>query len=79
VVRSRNGIARPVVAIEYKAPHKPTIDEIWTGLRDEIWPERDVIDRTDDTYEFMCKNLMAAVITQLFSYMIDKGVRYGYI
>lgn len=79
VVRSRNGIARPVVAIEYKAPHKLTIDEIWTGLRDEIWPERDVIDRTDDTYEFLCKNLMAAVITQLFSYMIDKGVRYGYV
>ncbi|KYG43014.1 hypothetical protein M433DRAFT_157238, partial [Acidomyces richmondensis BFW] len=79
VVRSRNGIARPVVAIEYKAPHKLTIDDIWTGLRDEIWPERDVIDRTEDTYEFLCKNLMAAVITQLFSYMVDKGVRYGYI
>ena len=79
VVRRRDGIARPVVAIEYKAPHKLTIDEICVGLKAEIWPERDVIDKHDDNIDFLCKNLMAAVVTQLFSYMIDKGVRYGYI
>lgn len=32
VLRSKDGIARPVVAIEYKAPHKLTIKEICTGL-----------------------------------------------
>lgn len=79
VVRSRDGIARPVVAIEYKAPHKLTMEEICRGLESEIWPERDVIDQSRDDFTFLCRNLMAAVITQLFSYMIDRGVRYGYI
>ena len=77
VVRNKDGIARPIVAIEYKAPHKLTVDEICIGLHSEIWPERDVMDKDSDESEFLCKTLMAAVITQLFSYMIDKGVRYG--
>lgn len=76
---SANGTARPVVAIEYKAPHKLTIRSIVTGLQGVIWPERDVIDQNHDNFEFLSKNLMTAVITQLFSYMIDKGVRYGYV
>jgi hypothetical protein len=79
VVRNEDGVARPIVAIEYKAPHKLTIEGICIGLKSEIWPERDVIDKIDDDVGFLYKNLMAAVITQLFSYMIDKGVRYGYI
>jgi len=76
---SSDGSARPVVAIEYKAPHKLTIEEISTGLQGDIWPERDVIDKNEDSFAFRCKNLMAAVVTQLFSYMIDKEVQYGYI
>ena len=79
VFRKKDELARPIVAVEYKAPHKLTIEEISTGLRSEIWPERDVIDKDEDTFNFRCKNLMAAVITQLFSYMIDRGVQYGYI
>lgn len=67
------------MAIEYKAPHKLTIKEICIGLQEEIQPERDVIDKNDDDFEFLCKNLMTAVLTQLFSYMIEKGVRYGYV
>jgi hypothetical protein len=76
---SSDGIARPVVAIEYKAPHKLTMDEIPTGLQGDIWVERDVIDKNEDSFAFRCKNLLAAVVTQLFSYMIDKEVQYGYI
>lgn len=76
---SSDGSARPVVAIEYKAPHKFTIEEIPTGLQGDIWPERDVIDKNEDSFAFRCKNLLAAVVTQLFSYMIDKEVQYGYI
>lgn len=68
-----------MVAIEYKAPHKLTIEEISTGLQGDIWPERDVIDKNEDSFAFRCKNLLAAVVTQLFSYMIDKEVQYGYI
>jgi hypothetical protein len=76
---SSDGSARPVIAIEYKAPHKLTIEEIPTGLQGDIWPERDVIDKNEDSFAFRCKNLLAAVVTQLFSYMIDKEVQYGYI
>ncbi|EER40495.1 conserved hypothetical protein [Histoplasma capsulatum H143] len=32
-----------------------------------------------DDIEFCCRRLVAAVITQLFSYMVHKGVRYGYV
>ena len=79
VFRKKDEFARPIEAVEYKAPHKLTIEEISTGLKSEIWPERDVIDKDEDSFDFRCKNLMAAVITQLFSYMIDRGVQYGYI
>ena len=40
---------------------------------------RDVIDQEGDTFEFYATRLVAAVVTQMFSYMIDSGVRYGYI
>ncbi|PPJ55134.1 hypothetical protein CBER1_09974 [Cercospora berteroae] len=74
-----DGSARPLIAIEYKAPHKLTIEEICTGLQSEIQPERDVIGQDENGFVFLCRRLLAAVITQLFSYMIDKCVRYGYI
>ncbi|KAG5296012.1 hypothetical protein I7I50_08965 [Histoplasma capsulatum G186AR] len=32
-----------------------------------------------DDVEFCCRRLVAAVITQSFSYMVHKGVRYGYV
>jgi hypothetical protein len=40
---------------------------------------RDVIDQEGDTFEFYATYLVAAVVTQIFSYMIDSGVQYGYI
>ena len=76
---SSDSVARPVVAIEYKAPHKLTMDEIPTALQGDIWVEKNVIDKYEDSFAFRCKNLLAAVVTQLFSYMIDKEVQYGYI
>ncbi|KMU81591.1 hypothetical protein CISG_09204 [Coccidioides immitis RMSCC 3703] len=69
----------PAIAIEYKAPHKLTCDEIATGLAAEIQPGRDVINSEEDTSEFYSKRLATVVVTQLFSYMVSKGVQYGYI
>ncbi|KAF9882709.1 hypothetical protein FE257_005504 [Aspergillus nanangensis] len=40
---------------------------------------RDVIDQEGDTFEFYATRLVTTVVTQIFSYMIDSGVRYGYI
>ena len=69
----------PALAIEYKAPHKLSVDEVVTGLKSEIWPERDVINRDCRGFAFIARALATAVITQLFSYMIGKGIQYGYV
>ncbi|PGH36752.1 hypothetical protein GX50_00412 [[Emmonsia] crescens] len=69
----------PAIAIEYKAPHKLTKAEMDMGLIKEIRPAQDVINQESDDVEFCCRRLVAAVITQLFSYMVRKGVRYGYV
>lgn len=69
---------KPVYAVEFKAPHKVTITELVAGLH-QIDLAHDVIDQEGDTFEFYATRLIAAVVTQIFSYMIDCGVRYGYI
>ncbi|OJD23105.1 hypothetical protein ACJ73_05537 [Blastomyces percursus] len=69
----------PAIAIEYKAPHKLTQAEMTTGLSEEIRPARDVIGQESEDVTFYCRRLVAAVITQLFSYMVRKRVRYGYV
>lgn len=80
VLWREDGSVRPLIAMEYKAPHKLTIEEICTGLQSEIQPERDVIGQDEgNSFVLLCRRLLAAVITQLFSYMIDKCVRYGYV
>ena len=68
----------PAYAVEFKALHKLTIADLIAGLH-EMELEQDVIDKDGDTFEFHARHLVAAVITQLFSYMVDSGVRNGYI
>jgi hypothetical protein len=69
---------KPVYAVEFKAPHKVTIPELVAGLH-QMDLARDVIDQEGDTFKFYATYLVAAVVTQIFSYMIDSGVQYGYI
>ncbi|KAI1506365.1 hypothetical protein F5X99DRAFT_415206 [Biscogniauxia marginata] len=77
ICKNSQGRSVPVVAIEYKPPHKLRRDEIITGLQSEIQLERDVIHKDGESYEFASRRLAAAVITELFSCMIGKGVQYG--
>ncbi|PYH98304.1 hypothetical protein BO71DRAFT_447345 [Aspergillus ellipticus CBS 707.79] len=63
----------PVYAVEFKAPHKVTLPELTAGLHD-MEPERDVIGREGDTFEFYSKHG-----TQIYSYMLDVGVRRGFL
>lgn len=74
-----NGLRIPASATEYKPPHKLTLNEIVTGLVSEIQPDRDVINREGEGFTFSARRLTTAVVTQLFSYMVGKGIRYGYI
>ncbi|KAF6821137.1 hypothetical protein CPLU01_12564 [Colletotrichum plurivorum] len=79
IYRTSDGRKIPALAIEYKAPHKLGRNEVVTGLESEIQPERDVINKNGEGFAFASKALTAAVVTQLFSYMIGKGIQYGYV
>lgn len=86
IYRRSGGQAVSAFAIEYKAPHKLSLKEVTKGLEDGIEPERDVINQqpdhpsgSEEEFTFASRWMMAAVITQLFSYMITKGTRFGYI
>ncbi|EGY23835.1 hypothetical protein VDGD_05273 [Verticillium dahliae] len=79
IYRTSDGRNIPALAIEYKAPHKLSTDEVVTGLESEIQPARDVINKDGEGFSFASRSLAAAVITQLFSYMIGKGIQYGYV
>ncbi|OHE90489.1 hypothetical protein CORC01_14217 [Colletotrichum orchidophilum] len=79
IYRTSDGRNFPAVAIEYKAPHKLRCDEVVTGLESEIRPERDIINKDGEGFTFASRSLAAAVVTQLFSYMIGKGIQYGYV
>ena len=74
-----DGSKIPVISIEYKPPHKVPLIQIIAGLQGEIHPAQEVIDKEGDDFDFLSKSLVAAVITQLFSYMVQRGIQWGYI
>ncbi|KAL5351074.1 hypothetical protein ACLOAV_004649 [Pseudogymnoascus australis] len=79
ITEQADGQMVPVVSIEYKAPHKFPLAQIIAGLNGEIRPGDEIINKEGDDFDFLSKSLVAAVITQLFSYMIAKGVQHGYV
>lgn len=72
--------------IEYKAPHKVTLVHFQAGLR-PMDPMREVVhsptmpskDQHEEQIAYHSSHLVAAVVTQTFSYMIESGLQYGYI
>ncbi|KAK3312492.1 hypothetical protein B0H66DRAFT_570734 [Apodospora peruviana] len=79
IYRTADGAKIPAMAIEYKAPHKLSQEEIVTGLASDIQPGRDVINKDCEGFVLASRALTAAVVTQLFSYMVGKGIQYGYV
>ncbi|KAK5651304.1 hypothetical protein OQA88_12648 [Cercophora sp. LCS_1] len=75
IYRTSDNGGTPTMAIEYKAPHKLSREEVTTGLESEIQPDRDVINKDGEGFAFAAKALAAAVVTQLFSYMIGKRIQ----
>lgn len=68
----------PAFIVEYKAPHKLTIKAIREGLRDMAL--EDVLDYGEsDTPRRKYQRLVAAAVTQAFSYMVSAGIEYGYV
>ena len=62
--------------IEYKAPHKLTLGYIYEGLNDMELEEVVRCRETDSPQDYF-RRLIAAVITQAFSYMVRAGLEYG--
>ncbi|KAF3029606.1 hypothetical protein E8E12_000161 [Didymella heteroderae] len=62
--------------IEYKAPHKIPLGFIYEGL-DDMDLDEVVQCRENESSRDRFRRLMAAVITQAYSYMIQIGVEYG--
>ncbi|CAK7270166.1 hypothetical protein SEPCBS119000_003948 [Sporothrix epigloea] len=79
IYETSDGTSVAKMAIEYRSPHKLAQDVLIKGLESEIQPERDVFNKDDKDVEVTSKALAAAVVTQLFSSMIDKGIQYGYV
>ncbi|KKK18214.1 hypothetical protein P175DRAFT_0508565 [Aspergillus ochraceoroseus IBT 24754] len=68
----------PAYIIEYKAPHKVSLAHIKTGLEDMDLDEV-LRFQEKESSEDICRRVVAAVITQTFSYMIHGGLEYGYV
>lgn len=70
---------RPLYVIEFKQPYELTHAELTSGLK-EMEIARDVINQDEkSSFEHYSQHLVAAIITHLYDYMINTGVRYGYL
>ncbi|KAL4810678.1 hypothetical protein BDV18DRAFT_155290 [Aspergillus unguis] len=74
----RKGVVLHEDAIGAPTNSVVTTRELVAGLH-QIDLDRDAIGQEGNTFESYATRLIAAVITQIFSYMIDSGTRYGYI
>jgi hypothetical protein len=66
------------LTIEYKAPHKLTLGHIYEGLA-EMNLDEVVEEGENESVAIRCRRLVAAIITQGFSYMVKARVEYGEI
>ncbi|KAG5950305.1 hypothetical protein E4U58_001703, partial [Claviceps cyperi] len=76
-------LPEPVLHVQYEAPHRLTPGQLETGLDGETVMELShVMDKSrqaGDVFLSESRRLAAAVITQLYAAMIQKGVRFGYL
>ncbi|OJD13932.1 hypothetical protein AJ78_05669 [Emergomyces pasteurianus Ep9510] len=68
----------PAFIVGYKAPHKFSLAHIKAGLQDMDLDEV-LCFKERESPEVICRRVVAAVITQTFSYMIHGGLEYGYV
>ncbi|KAG6252929.1 hypothetical protein E4U24_000129 [Claviceps purpurea] len=68
-----------VLAVQYKLPQKLPVALLVAALDNTTEMNLDMGIIDEDGEEFGPKQLVAAVITQLFSTLVRKGLRFGYI
>lgn len=82
VYRNSEGIDSLLLIVEYKPPHKLSVHNLRAGLRPMNVLE-EVVNRTtipaegDEKLRCNADRLVAAVVTQTFSQMIESGVEYS--
>ena len=85
VVKRQGGGNTVSFLIEYKSPYKLPKEVLRQGIRNGMNLEQDIINRpafsTDEVEKFQeqAEEAVAAVITQLYSYMLKAGIEFGYI
>ncbi|OJD10750.1 hypothetical protein ACJ73_09708, partial [Blastomyces percursus] len=78
VYNKGGGLKVPAFIIEYKAPHKVSKAHIKAGLQDmDLDKVLHTQKKKKKSPEEICRRVMAAIITQAFSYMIQCGVEFG--
>ena len=74
---------RLVLVIEYKPPHKLGLKKLKAGLKD--FKPKDLIHRVriprdeEAKEEESSEDMVATVIAQVYTYMIDSGIQYAYL
>ena len=83
-IRTKEGnLNQLVLLVEYKPPHKLSIECIHAGLKELRLP--DVTHRPtipdDDPAKYMqeSEEAVATVVAQVYTYMIDSGIQYSYL
>ena len=77
----------PLAAVELKPPHKLPIPVLLAGMRDmellkEVVNRATVPSKEDDPrgyFNYRADRMVAAAVTQTFSYMIEHGLEFGYL
>ncbi|TWU74395.1 hypothetical protein ED733_002585 [Metarhizium rileyi] len=69
----------PAFIVEYKSPHKLSLAHIKAGLVDMDLDDIVRLQQKNETPETICRRVVAAVITQVYSYMITGGIELGYV
>ncbi|PGH01397.1 hypothetical protein AJ79_07938 [Helicocarpus griseus UAMH5409] len=74
----------PILIAEYKAPHKFRVNDIRLGLREMDLDQITLADLDGDLSDAekiirVCCQCVGALVTQAFAYMINWGLRYGYV
>ena len=82
-------VTKSVLIVEYKAPHKVTLACLRRVLRpgrsplelDKVINEVSVPRPEDKVayFDYQAESLVAAIVTQTFSYMVKDGTQYGYV
>ena len=81
-----DGIRKPILFEEYKAPHKLTVPQIRLVLRamnikgevidKHILPE---LEDADAKYQYHADRLVAEVVARVYDYMLESGPEYSFV